>query len=259
MTNYEPTGGSVVHVELTSDDVEASRAFFEDVFRWTIEVDEEEDYAVWRPSNPPGGGIVAPDGPGATLSDQPPTLLYVEVEDLGATREAVVGAGGEVLREEVPVGERGVFSAFREPGGIVEAAWETRSEDEPEAGWSTFTDDPEPGSVTHFELYSGDPEATRTFHEAVFGWEFEAVEGSGYTTIRPPTPPFGGLLGAGEAMPVGVLLYLLVDGAEAACESIEATGGRVLREPFDVEGWGTMAVFEAPGGVTQALWANPAD
>ncbi len=264
MTTYEPTSGSIVHVELTSEDVEASRTFFEETFGWEIEVDEEMDYTLWRPPNPPGGGIMAPDASDSddqagTPFEQPPTMFYVDVEDLAATREAIVEAGGEVLLEEMEVPEMGVFTVFREPGGVVEAAWETLyegdpSEDEEMAAWFRFTDDPEPGSVTHFEFYSDDPDATRAFHEAVFDWEFESVGDGGYTMVRPPTPPYGGVMEATEEMPVGTVLYLLVEDAGAARRTIEDAGGSILREPFEVEGWGTMAVFEAPGGVVLALW-----
>lgn len=266
MTDFESTSGSIVHVELTSEDVEASRAFFEETFGWQIEVDEEMDYTVWRPPNPPGGGMVArgagdSDDQAGMPFEQPPTLFYVDVDDLAETQEAIVEAGGEVLLEEMEVPGMGVFTVFREPGGVVEAAWEPLYEGDPSAdeemaAWYRFTDEPEPGSVTHFEFYSEDPEATRGFHEAVFGWAFETVEDGGYTMVRPPTPPYGGVMEASEEMPVGTLLYLLVEDAEAACEAIGGSGGAVLRDPFEVEGWGTMAVFEAPGGVVFALWES---
>lgn len=118
------------------------------------------------------------------------------------------------------------------------------------------THDPPDGSIVHVELYSEDGESTRTFYEEVFDWSFEDVEGGGYTLANPPSPPNGGLLAAGEHMPPGTLAYLRVADATATCRAIEAAGGRVVREPFDVDGWGTMAVFEAPGGVVQAVWES---
>lgn len=258
MTTYEMASGSIVHVELNSDDVEASGTFLADAFGWNVERDDEMNYTVWRAPNPPGGGLLGPqDGevPEGAPFEPPSTLFYVDVEDLAEAREAIVEAGGELLVEEMEIPEMGAFTVFREPGGVVEAAWENRYEgDPPEGGWPAYTDDPEPGSVTHFELYSEDPGATCDFHEAVFGWAFETVEGSDYTMVYPPTPPYGGVMQATEEMPVGTLFYLLVEDAEAACEAVAGAGASVLREPFEVEGWGTMAVFEAPGGVVLALW-----
>ena len=143
------------------------------------------------------------------------------------------------------------------PGGVVEAAWEDRYDGEPpEGGWPQFTDEPDAGSIVHFELYSEDPAATRAFHEAVFGWEFESLGEGGYTMVEPPTPPFGGVLEANEGMPTGTLAYLLVDAAGDSCRTVEEAGGQVLREPYEVPGWGTMAVYEAPGGVLGAVWES---
>jgi hypothetical protein len=257
MATYESTHGSVVHVELYSEDPEATRAFSETVFGWSVEPVEgmEEEYDSWRAPNPPGGGIVGLDGPFAT----PSTVLYLDVDDLGAAVASIVDAGGEILMEETAVPEMGVFAVFRDPGGVVSAAWEDRYEGEPpEGGWPAFTDDPEPGSVAHFELYSDDPAATRRLYDDVFGWTFEEV-GDGddeYTMARPPTPPYGGLVAVTDEMVPGTMLFVLVDDAGDASRVVADAGGRLLREPFDIEGWGRMAVLEAPGGVVQAVWEN---
>ena len=252
MTEYESAHGSIVHIELNTDEIDATREFFGEAFGWEFE--EYEDmagYVGWRAPNPPKGGFMAPsEGP----FSPPSTVFYIGVDDLAEANDAIADAGGEILVEDMEVPGMGIFTMFQDPGGVINAAWEGRYEGEPpEGGWPMFTDEATPGSIVHFELYSDDPEATQTFHEAVFGWEFEAAEGD-YTMIRPPTPPSGGVMAANEQMPVGTLAYVLVESASDACEMVGAAGGALLREPFDIEGWGTMAVFEAPGGIVQALW-----
>jgi predicted enzyme related to lactoylglutathione lyase len=255
MTTYESTSGSIVHVELDTADPEATRAFLEDAFGWSFEVMEEMEYMSFRAPSPPGGGIMLGEQQGPFTP--PPTLLYVAVDDLEETNEEITDAGGEILVEAMEVPEMGLFTIFADPGGVVQAAWEDRYEGEPpEGGWPEFTDAPEPGSITHFELYSEDPEATQRFYEDVFGWEFESVGVGEYTLARPPTPPFGGLMPANEEMPAGTLLYLLVEDAEDASRAIAEADGTVLRDPFEVEGWGTMALFRAPGDLVLALWES---
>jgi hypothetical protein len=254
MTTYEATTGSIVHVELLSRDHPGTRGLLESTFGWEFDRDEEQEYLMWWAPNPPGGGLVDettwPDAPASTV-------LYVRVDDVDATRTAIVDAGGELVVDEVEVPGMGVFVVFRDPGGVVNAAREDRFEGEPpEGGWPAFTDDPSPGSVAHFELYSEDPGATEAFYARVFDWTFESVDEGGYTMASPPTPPFGGLMAATEEWPAGTLLYLQVPGAEAACADVEAAGGRVLRNPFVVDEWGTMAVFETPGGTTLAVWES---
>lgn len=253
---YEPTHGSIVHIELYSDDIDATQAFYEEAFGWTFESVDGMDYLLWEAPDPPSGGLMATED----VPETPPsTLFYIDVEDLAATREAVSTAGGRIFEEEMAVQDMGVFAVFGDPGGVVEAAWEDTDEGEPpDGGWPQFTDRPAPGSIVHFELYSDDVDATRRFHESVFDWNFEEVEGE-YVMARPPTPPFGGVMPASDDMPVGSLAYVLVARAEDACRTIETAGGAVLREPFEVGEWGTMAVFEAPGGIVQAVWENATD
>jgi len=251
-TDAWPTG-SIVHIELYSDDLAATRRFYEDAFGWSSDpVEGMDDYVMWEAPDPPYGGFV--DGE-AVAFPAPSTLCYVDVDDLASTVEAIAEAGGEVLVGEQSVPGMGAFVVFRDPGGVVEAAWEARPGSEL-AGEETPrpSETPAPGSVVHFELYTEDVAATRAFHEAVFGWTFEAVSDGGYTVARPPGPPAGGLMPASDEWPAGTLTYLLVDSAAAATRSVASAGGHVLREPFDVEGWGTMAVFEAPGGVVGAVW-----
>lgn len=252
MTTYEPENGSIVHVELYSDDVEATRSFFEDAFGWSFEPVEGMDYTMWRSSDPPFGGLL---GAEAAPDAFPPVLCYLQTDDLERTVEAIEAAGGEVLHDDEVPG-MGVFAVFRAPGGVVEAVWQSTGDAEPpEEGWPEFIDEPGAGSVVHVELYTDDVDATRAFHEAVFGWTFEDLEGD-YVMASPSTPPRGGLMEASDEMPVGTLCYVLVEGAEASCEAIEAAGGTVVEEPFDIEGWGTMAVFEAPGGIVGAVWES---
>lgn len=257
MTTYEPTHGSIVHVELYSDDVGATEGFYETSFGWTVELvedTEEMTYRMWRAPNPPNGGLMPRD---ERPVDAPTTLLYIDVDDLADAQAAITEAGGELLVEETPVPEMGAFAVFRDPGGVVEAVWEERYEGEvPEGGFPLPTDDPDPGSIVHIELYSDDVGATQAFHESVFGWTFETLGEGAYTMARPPTPPYGGVMEASAEMPAGALAYLLVDDAEETAAAIRDAGGRILREPFVVEGWGTMAVFEAPGGIVQALWES---
>lgn len=250
--NTWPTG-SIVHVELYTDDLAATRRFYEAAFGWSSEpVEGMEEYVMWEAPDPPFGGFVERS---SMAFPAPTTLCYVDVDDLAATVEAIADAGGEVLVEEQTVPGMGVFAVFRDPGGVVEAAWEARPEGELVGEeMPRPSETPGPGSLVHFELYTEDIPATRAFHEAVFGWAFEDVSDGGYTVARPPGPPAGGLMPATDEWPTGTLIYHLVDSAATATRTIEAAGGHVLREPFDVEGWGTMAVFEAPGGVVGAVW-----
>lgn len=254
MTTHEPGPGSIVHLELYSEDADATRAFFEAAFDWRFERPEgmeEMDYHLWRSETPPFGGLAPADSP---PFDPPTVLAYLLVDDIDEAVEAVTEAGAEVLVQQGIPGA-GAMAMYEAPGGVIGAVWESHEEGVPDDA-PEYTDEPAAGSLTHLELYSEDPEATRRFHETAFGWAFESVGDGAYTMARTPTPPAVGLMAATDEFPPGTLAYFEVEAAAAALETIEAAGGSVLREPFDVEGWGTMGVFEAPGGIVGAVWES---
>lgn len=252
MTTYEPEVGSIVHIELFSDDRAATQSFYEDAFGWEFERYDEIDYLMWRAPDLPGGAVVDPaDAP----FPAPSTLCYLGTDDLSSTAAAIEEAGGELLTEETDVLEMGAFVVFRAPGDVVAAVWQSHPGTEPDEPM-LFTDDPGDGSVSHVELYSTDPAETESFFETVFDWRVEPTGDGDYTMAYPPTPPYAGVRTATDELPAGILIYLGVPNVEAATRTIQNAGGAVRREPFVVDGWGRIAVIEAPGGIVNAVWQD---
>lgn len=256
MTTYEPTQGSIVHIELYTEDPAVTESFYADHFGWKFDpVEEIPEYILWVAPTAPHGGMMQRNDDAWPISP-PSTLVYIKVDDLAETRDLITEAGGEVLVQEQEVPERGIFTIYRDPGGIVAAAWEDQSATAPvdTEQLPMFSDEPETGSFVHFELYSEDPKATQAFHESVYGWTFESMENETYTMVYPPTHPYGGIMEANDEMDPGFLLYVLVDSAQDAVTITETANGKIRREPFDNDGWGTMAVVDAPGGIHHAFW-----
>lgn len=256
MATYDSTHGSIVHVDVTSEDSDATRRFYESVFDWSFEPVPGMDYSLWAAPNPPSGGLMATD---EEAGIPPSTTLYVQVDDLDAAADAITDAGGTLLMEEMSVEGMGVFTLFQDPGGVVAAAWEERVVEEQPDDAPRLTDDPEMGSIGHFEFYSDDLAATRALFESVFDWSFETDPDDEYTTVEPPTPPFGGLMETRPEWPAGTMCYVLVTDAASICETVADAGGEVLREPFAVGEWGTMAIVRAPGGIVQGVWERSTD
>jgi uncharacterized protein len=121
---------------------------------------------------------------------------------------------------------------------------------------------PAMNAVGHIELYSYEPPATRRFYNAVFGWTFEETSygpGMTYTMFRAPGAPHGGLMGRNgvPAETPATLVYINVADLDKTVRDIEGAGGKVhMRMEVPHVGW--FAVFEAPGGIVQAVWqAHP--
>jgi len=112
------------------------------------------------------------------------------------------------------------------------------------------------GWITHTDLVSTDPAATRRFCEKVFGWKF-----------RPPFPsPMGeyhlfaysdiGGGGIGKGTPPekpGSTPFVHVANAQAAYDLALREGARSVAKPERVMEGVTIAVIRAPGGVAIGL------
>jgi predicted enzyme related to lactoylglutathione lyase len=103
-----------------------------------------------------------------------------------------------------------------------------------------------PNPVVHFEIRSADPDATRAFYGALFGWKFPggAIPGYSYveTGVEGALPGGIGPLQNGEPL---VTFFVGVDDVVATLEAAVAQGGRIVQ-----------AATKVPG-VTFGLLADP--
>jgi len=108
--------------------------------------------------------------------------------------------------------------------------------------------------IDYLEFESVDPDASRGFFEAAFGWRFTeygpdylGIEGAGLD---------GGISRAdGETGPPLAILY--ADDLDAAEAAVRGAGGAIVREQFDFPG-GRRFHFREPGGNEMAVWSKPA-
>lgn len=113
------------------------------------------------------------------------------------------------------------------------------------------------GTPSWIDLGSPDPDASARFYSGLFGWEINAAgppEAGGY---RMAMLKGRAVAGIGQADADGTpwwTTYISVDDAAATAKAVEATGGTVLVEPFDVFSFGRMAAFADPGGATFSIW-----
>lgn len=106
-----------------------------------------------------------------------------------------------------------------------------------------------PARLRHFALNADDVDRARRFYEAVMGW-----------TYQPWGPPdfyqtadagvWGALHERRElgGKPQGVEITLGVDDLARTMAAVEANGGRLLGQPYRIEGVGELIYFEDPEG-----------
>lgn len=110
------------------------------------------------------------------------------------------------------------------------------------------------GRYVHFDLVSGDPQATKAFFESAFGWTFRHVPLADYWLATAGGPPHGGLRAAEGGEAPQMRGYVSVGSLDEACRRIEAAGGRILGQRQAVPGFGAFVLFEAPGGLVQGAF-----
>lgn len=117
------------------------------------------------------------------------------------------------------------------------------------------------GFISHTELASSDPAATRTWAEQALGWKF----------LEPmPTPQgpyhmwsFGDNMGGGirsnnPPETPGSTPYVEVPDIQKAYERAVKAGATPMMPPEDIPGgMGSIAIVQAPGGPAIGLWGPP--
>ncbi len=158
------SSGTPCFAELSTGDLDASVAFYEALFGWSVRsVDTGRVEFVHR-------DLVVAVAAAAAEGERPAGwVVHVATDDVAATAEAVVAAGGEVLRPPAPVGERGRVAVFRDPQQAVFAAWRRGTFAGAQIG-------SEPSTVSWAEVVVRDPEQADAFYGKVFGWRMRPGE-----------------------------------------------------------------------------------
>jgi predicted enzyme related to lactoylglutathione lyase len=113
------TKRNIVHIEIPTKNGKESGEFYEKLFGWHIERDEQMDYTMWDPHEGPGGGF-SPVGENVKPGD---VLIYVNSEDIETDLKRVAELGGTVLQEKMEIPTIGWFGIFKDPTGNMIALY----------------------------------------------------------------------------------------------------------------------------------------
>lgn len=251
--------GTPIWYELASRDADAASAFYAAVIGWRIE---------GRPPGPMDYRMISAEGDDnvgglAGLSDATPPAaatpgwrFYVGVDDVDATAEAIVAAGGSVAIAPFDLPDVGRLALVADPGGAAFFVMRGASD-----GTSTAFDRTGMGKCNWNELATPDQTAASAFYATVFGWtypdkmtmpgglgDYVFVEAAGQAigatmTARPDGPP------------PGWLFYFRVPDIEAAADAIRVNGGTVHMGPHEVPGGDRIVVASDAEGLMVGLVA----
>jgi predicted enzyme related to lactoylglutathione lyase len=120
----------VVHFEIPADDLDRARAFYQQVFDWTINSMPELDYSIVETT--PIDETNLPSEPGAINGgmmrrEAPITgpVIVIGVDDIDASLQRIEELGGKTESPKQPVADMGFAAYFSDPEGNIVGLWET--------------------------------------------------------------------------------------------------------------------------------------
>ena len=90
------SAGDVCHIEFSTNDLAASRTFYETIFGWTFPlIPGMEVYALFNTPSGLGGGISSSERADPPSDKEP--IVHLEVEDIEASSKRIEELGGKIL------------------------------------------------------------------------------------------------------------------------------------------------------------------
>ena len=108
------SNGKVCYIEIPADDINRSASFYQEVFGWRIRQRGDGNIAFDDSVGEVSGTWVI----GRKAAVEPGLLIYIMVDSVAATIEAVIASGGEIVQ---PIGMDApeVTARFSDPAGNV--------------------------------------------------------------------------------------------------------------------------------------------
>lgn len=237
-------------VDVSSPDMDKSRAFYRDLFGWDVQVVPDPQaggYTMFFRD----GKMVAAASPTFSPEQHPAWSTYVCTENADATTQAVKDAGGQVVMGPMDVMGQGRMAVFTDPTGAYISVWQPQEH----RGAEMVND---PGSFCWNELYTRDVPAAREFYRKVFGWGVEETPfGDGmYTQFQVNGRTIAGGLDMSTMLPDSIpphwLVYFTVEDAADTAARAKESGGTVLDGPKPSP-MGPIAVLTDPVGAAFAV------
>jgi uncharacterized protein len=158
-------------IDLMQPDLDATMAFYRDLFGWSYEVRTPQGapqrYAYARLEGLTVGGVGGPP-----QGDPSGWTQYIAVASADHTTDAVVGAGGRVVNGPVDIPNSGRVAVCADDAGAVFGVWEGR-----ELRGAQLVN--AAGSWGFSTLHTADADVSRRFYGAVFGWECDVFDMGG--------------------------------------------------------------------------------
>jgi predicted enzyme related to lactoylglutathione lyase len=124
----------VVHFEITFDDQERAKEFYDSVFDWDLsDMDAGNGVTYTTATTVPVDDKMMPKEPGAInggftgkSKETPSPVITIGVDSIDDTLKKVEAGGGKVVTPRTPIPDMGAFAYFIDSEGNTMGLWETR-------------------------------------------------------------------------------------------------------------------------------------
>lgn len=114
---------NVVHIEIPAENVQSAAQFYEKLFGWNMEHNEQFDYTMWSDGSGYGGGF-------NKVSEEIPVdriVVYIHSDDIEADLQKVEELGGSVVTPKTEIPGTGWFAQFKDPAGNLLALYTSQN------------------------------------------------------------------------------------------------------------------------------------
>ena len=248
--------GNPVWIDFGSNDFEASKKFYTDLFGWTFEDGGEQvgHYNMIRKDGALVGGAMNTAGMTCPEGGEIPSSwdIYLSVADVDATVERATGLGAQVIVPAGDAGPAGRFAVLLDPTGASIGLWQ--------AGDTTgFEFTGQPGTPMWFELLTQDFAKSTDFYGQLVGFNPVRLtepmddDDNRYATNGPQDQASYGICDVAGFVPESEgsfwRVYFGVENTDHAVPRIQELGGKLLDGPVDSP-FGRIATIADPQGAT---------
>lgn len=249
-TTYVP--GTFSWVDLQTGDQDGAKRFYAELLGWRYEDMPMGDGMAYSMASVDGQAVAA-IAPLMGDGVPPHWNCYVTVTDADAIAARAHELGGTTLGDAFDVFDAGRMAIVQDPQGAIVSAWQPRERSG--AGLVNAV-----GALSWNDLITPDPEASRRFYSALFGWTVESTpmaEGQ-YWTIFNQGRLNGGIAPAQPGQHPAWNLYFGIEDVDGALAQVGELGGGTIVEPMDVPS-GRFAIAHDPAGAVFSIVAGEFD